>query len=363
MRWALYNLTATTAIGGAEILTWNLARALAARGEEVVVIGGQGPYVRRVDGVDVWQFPYRPRDSFPDLGSRARKLMERLSMAPTAAPALRAGGFDAVVIFKPYDMAPVLWATRGGRGRVALWSGGAEFFPSYRSLARRIHCLAAVSAFHARQIARYTGLKVRVIYPGLDYQIFRPSAPEPTLAEAAGIGKGEVVAVCSARLVALKGIHHAIAALAAAGENLRLVVAGTGEWMGRLKAMARAAGVERRVVFLGALEQRRLPGLYALADMALVPSTGEEALGLSAAEAMACGVAVVASRLGGLEELVDGAGVLVPPGQPLALSWAIKALAASPELRKALGRAGQRRVRRMLSWDRALEALKEGLWA
>ena len=107
-------------------------------------------------------------------------------------------------------------------------------------------------------------------------------------------------AMCSSRLAAEKGLDVAIRACAQAG--VPLVITGNGEAEGELRALASRLG--SKVRFTGRVEGDELAALRAGAGLALVPSRFAETFGLSAAEAMACGLPVVASRLGALPELL-----------------------------------------------------------
>ena len=99
--------------------------------------------------------------------------------------------------------------------------------------------------------------------------------------------------------------------------------------------------------------QEQLPRLYAGADICVVPSVWREPFGIAAVEAMAAGKPVVASRAGGLSDIVeDGVtGFLVEPGNAAELADRIARLIADPVLRVKMGRAGRQRAERRFSWD------------
>ncbi|MBI5523085.1 MAG: glycosyltransferase family 4 protein [Desulfarculus sp.] len=366
MRWALYNLTTTTQGGGVEMSVWALGRELARRGHEVTIMGGQSkrPLPALAQGLGVRAFAFTPRERFPDLGTRARKLMERLSFARQALPDLRAGGFERLLIFKSYDLAPALWAARGRGMRVGFLSGGSEFYPGYATLARRLDYLGAVSAFTAGQMHMATGLTPLVNHLGVDFSLFRPAEPDPELAQACGMEPGDETLVAAVRLVALKGVQRAINALAILRDrrpHLKLLVAGEGPYRQELERRAQQAGVAGRVRLLGFLPPERLAGFYALGRVAVFPSMGEEALGLSIAEAMACGLPVVASRLGGVPEVVADCGLLVPPKDDQALAQALEGLLDDPARRADLAARGRERVAREFTWPACVARLEEGL--
>lgn len=367
MKWALYNLTATTKSGGMETIVWRLGRELLERGHQAVLFGGlsERPAPEWAAGLEVRRYPFRPREEFPDLGSRARKLMERLSFARRALPDLRSGGFQRVMIFKPYDLVPVLWATRGSDARVGFYSGGTEFFPGYGLMGRRLDYVGSVSRFNAGQIHRATGLEAEANYPGVDTDHFRPTQPDPELARRVKAAPGDEVIVTAVRLVALKGVQHVISAmdlLRNSHPRLRLLVAGEGPYRQALEAKAQELGLGERVSFLGYLDQSRLAGFYALGRAAVFASTGEEALGLSPAEAMACGLPVAASRLGGVPEVVgEDAGILTPPGDAAALALALDKILGDSELRRKMAQAGKARAAELFNWSAFAQRLEQGL--
>jgi glycosyltransferase involved in cell wall biosynthesis len=126
--------------------------------------------------------------------------------------------------------------------------------------------------------------------------------------------------------------------------------AGDGAERAALEAQRAALGLDARVRFLGRVDD--VAELLAGADVCVMPSR-HEGLGVAALEAMAAGVPVVASRVGGLPEaVVDGAtGCLVAPDDASALADALGRLVADRDLRRALGAAGAARVRARFSMD------------
>lgn len=366
MRWVLYNLTSTTQSGGVEISSWCLARELLVVGHDVTLVGGAStrPLPEEAKGVKVVSFPFRPRESFPNLGSRARKLMERLSIAQRAVAYLRTHS-DCLLIFKPYDLGPALLAARGRHMRVGFLAGGSEFYPGYTALAKRLHYFAAVSRFTAGQIEQATGLKPQVNHLGVDLDSFRPLEPDWEMGRSLGLEPGDQAIVSAVRLVALKGMQHALAALAQLAPSrlhLKLVIAGEGPYSEELASQAKEMGLGDRLILAGFIPQTELAKFYSLGKVAVFPSQGEEALGLSAAEAMACGLPVVASRLGGLPEVVGAdAGVLIPPKNTDALTDALSKLLDDEAGRRTMGKAGRARIEADFSWSACAARLEAGM--
>jgi len=105
--------------------------------------------------------------------------------------------------------------------------------------------------------------------------------------------------------------------------------------------------------FVSWRSQEELPRLYAGADICVVPSVWREPFCIAAVEAMAAGKPVVASRAGGLADIVeDGVtGILVDPGEPAALAAGISRLLADPSLRVRMGQAGRDAAERRYAWD------------
>jgi glycosyltransferase involved in cell wall biosynthesis len=189
--------------------------------------------------------------------------------------------------------------------------------------------------------------RLRELGAPLDWERVHVLAPPlRTLSSADSPTPSGSYALVVSRLSQEKGVDVAIDACRIAG--LPLVVAGEGPE--RAALLARAAGGDVRLV--GRVGDEELARLRAGAAIALAPSRSAETFGLAAAEAMAAGVPVAASRVGALAELVEREG-LVPAGDADALARAVASLAGD----RAAGERGRERVRAMCSPEVVAEAL------
>jgi len=242
---------------------------------------------------------------------------------------------------------------RGSRSESAAYAAALALWQ--RRLVAQADAVVVPSAF-ARERLRELGAP-------LPWERVHVLAPPLRALDASAPAEGHVdselpsYALVVSRLAPEKGIDVAIDACMAAG--LALVVAGDGPERAALEARAGAArGVAGATVrFAGRVDDAELARLRARASIALVPSRSAETFGLAAAEAMAAGLPVVASRVGALPELLDEDG-LVAPGDAAALAGAIERLAGD----RAAGERGRERARALCAPDVVAGALA-GLYA
>jgi glycosyltransferase involved in cell wall biosynthesis len=231
------------------------------------------------------------------------------------------------------------------------------------TLAREVDRIVATCSDEVFELVRMGAdlRRVAVVPCGVDLGMFRADGP------CAPRRRGMARLLVVSRLVERKGIGDVVAAMARL-PRVELVVAGgppAAELAGdpearRLTALAERAGVADRVRLLGRVGRGDLPGLYRSADL-VVNVPWYEPFGIVPLEAMACGVPVVASAVGGLvDTVVDGVtGVHVPPRRPRLLAAAVAGLLADPERRATLGATGARRARRRYGWDRIARSTLE----
>lgn len=185
--------------------------------------------------------------------------------------------------------------------------------------------------------------RIELITTGVDASAFAPRPRDDAFRAALGVNPHELLIVCVGRLGLYKGQEHIIEAFATLireRADLRLVLVGDGRFRTALQAQAAALG--DAVLFTGALADVR-PALAA-ADLFVNPSD-EEGMPGAVLEAMAMGIPVVATAVGGTPEIiVNGeSGLLVPARRPAALAAAVRQFLDDPALAKRC-RENARRV-------------------
>ena len=211
--------------------------------------------------------------------------------------------------------------------------------------------LEALGAPHAR---------IHVHHMGIDLDHFTASAERSASAQLNLLSVG--------RLTEKKGFALAVLAtaeLARTLPNVRYRIVGEGRERPRLERLIAQLGLTGRVTLVGARSQHEILDLMRQAHIFVVPSItaksgDEEGIPMVIMEALACKLPVVASRHGGIPELVhDGTtGVLTPEGDFLALFQALQLLAGDPSRRKRLGEAGRQLVEREFSLKTQLKRLE-----
>ena len=359
--------------GGQNVHVAALSAALARRGAEVVV------YTRRDDpalparvvaaaGVTIVHVDAGPAEPIPkdellpymdEFGARLRRSWQ--ADPPDVVHAhFWMSGMAAMAAGRPLGL-PVVQSFHALGVVKRRHQGAKDTSPRGRlleeaTLAREADHIVATCSDEVFELTRMGAdlRRIAVVPCGVDLRLFRPDGPAERHP-----AYGYRLLVVS-RLVERKGIGTAIAALSEIPEA-ELVVAGGPPAAGltgdpearRLAALARRHGVADRVRLLGRVERRDLPALYRSADL-VVNVPWYEPFGIVPLEAMACGVPVVASAVGGLvDSVVDGVtGAHVPPRRPDLLAGTVAGLLTDRRLLASLGAAGARRARRRYGWDR-----------
>ena len=197
----------------------------------------------------------------------------------------------------------------------------------------------------------------------LIWSVVDPSQLEPTVERGVtrqelGLQDGQAMVLAAGALVARKGFDCLIEATARLAERPLLCIAGGGPELVSLKALVAKLGMGDCVRFLG--KRKDMPNFLAAADVFAMPSRAE-GLGIAALEAMAVGLPVVASAVGGLQDLVlhEKTGLLLPAGDVEAWTRGLQQVLADPEQAHSLGQGGRQRVEQSFLPDRMVEGYEK----
>ncbi len=195
--------------------------------------------------------------------------------------------------------------------------------------------------------------RMRVIHNGIDFDRLT-GAPASDLRQTLGIPHDALVIGAPGSLIARKGLDILIPAFSALPPQAHLLIAGTGPEQPALMQQTASLGLTDRVHFIGFCDP--IATLYRACDVVALASR-TEAFGLVLAEAGFCSRPVIATRVGGVPEVVaDGeTGLLVAPDDAAALAQALQTMAGDPALRRRLGQAGHARAQTLFSADRMVQ--------
>ena len=205
--------------------------------------------------------------------------------------------------------------------------------------------------------------KVTVLHNGVDLVKFRPiEGKRQEMRKKLGIAQDAVVALTVRRLVYKNGIDTLIdSANIAIKKNPRIVfvAVGKGPDSNSVKSKIEQLGIEKNFRLAGFVSDEDLPSYYNVADSFVLPSKSGEGLPLVALEAMACGLPVIATNVGGIKEvMIKDYGKLVPPNEPQLLAKAVLEFASGADFssrRDELRAVAEERF----GWDANVERLVE----
>jgi glycosyltransferase involved in cell wall biosynthesis len=224
-----------------------------------------------------------------------------------------------------------------------------------RQAYRCAHAVVANSPAAGRQLESegIPAHRIRVVPNGVSVERFTPRAssdarPVTTILTVANLRREKAHEVLLAAAAELGPRHP----------HLRFLIAGDGPRAAELRVLAKTLGVDAQVTFLGHRED--VAALLATADAFVLPSRSE-AFPNGAIEAMAAGVPVIATRTGGLLDLIDDGrtGLLVSPDDSRALAAAVESLLVAPARAQALGAAARDEVTRRYSFDRMVRGFED----
>jgi len=375
----------TLTMGGGESLAVRIANARAVRGQRscLYVLTGPGPLSDRIDPAVTVRYLDLPRGSVTRPWTFVSTLIRGVQRLRDQ---LKADGASAIQCHLP---AANFWGLALAERRVCLVTATVhstrefDYGPqdpgwkralrkmAYRRLLKRCQTVVAVSdevrdaLLSELSLGENAGHHLAVVPNGVDLHPSADESQKQSLRITMQLSADAPLIVAAGRLVPLKAFDRLLAAAARlrdAGRPFNLVIAGEGECRPSLEEQIRNLDLQERVRLPGIVD---LAVLFPAADL-YVLSSDYEGLPLVLLEAMGSGLPVVATRLAGLEALVEepDAGILVAPGDTAALAEAMDELLDDPSRGDDLGRRGRRIIQErhafVTTLDR-LDALNAGL--
>ncbi|RJP84778.1 MAG: glycosyltransferase family 1 protein [Desulfobacteraceae bacterium] len=350
--------------GGAGKATHNLARELAGLGHKVDVLTSRlksQPAKEALDGFTVYRV-MSWRKGIHDCGFRGA-LTYVIFAIFKFLQLTRKNKYDVIHYFfgLPTGFLSLLPGPQGKTPYIlSLRGSDVPGYDQYNKTLERIHGLLAPLTRkiwrNAEQVIALSGSlkatalltapsqKIRVIPNGVDALFLSPLRFSDR--EQNGF---KMIAV--ARLVERKGLQDVIKALAQLqAPDISLLIVGTGNYEKKLKKLCDDLFLQGRVSFYGFCHPRELPELLVQNNVFILTSLAES-FGTAFAEAMACGLPVIASNTGGIPDFVNSEnGILVEPGNIDQIKTAILKMKSSPDLRAEMQRINREKMIQQFSW-------------
>ena len=269
-----------------------------------------------------------------------------------------------------HDLTPNCWTTRTLRKHFPLvWTNHTSNYLEYcesasgrRKMKRYLHHADAVisPSKELNEKSLYTGVDVQwlsYIPNGVDSKKFHPAVSPEGIREEYHLDPGKPVCICPRRLEPKNGVEYfiqSIPAVRARFPETQFLIVGGGfpDEKVRFEKYLLENNQRQGVVFTGNVPNTLMPRFYAISVIAVLPSL-MEATSISGLEAMACGLPLIGTTVGGIPEIIEHeqSGMLIEPRNPLQLAERIIDLLNNPALRSRLGHAARRRVEEIFSWD------------
>jgi len=236
-------------------------------------------------------------------------------------------------------------------------------YPLFKMIFRRADKVTAISNYLAKWGREMGAKNVAIIPNGVDiknFQFLISNFQREEKRKELGFDKDDVMLITTGRLVKKNGVGDIITALKFLPENVKLLIVGAGELENVLGLQVISYKLQNRVQFVGFVEPKKLPGYLWVSDIFVRPSLSE-GLGNSFLEAMAAGLPIIGTPVGGIPDfLKDGeTGLFCKPNNPKSIAEKVKLLLADNSLRQKIIANAQKLVAEKYDWNLIAEKMRQ----
>jgi glycosyltransferase involved in cell wall biosynthesis len=234
---------------------------------------------------------------------------------------------------------------------------------SWRLALKNTEVLTGISNFLLERAKKYGYIGETALVPnGVDLEIFLKEVSDREMNEVRfklGKQQNDIFLVTTSRLSYKNAVDDIISSLTFLPENISLIVIGRGEEGESLQKQSNKLNLSKRVKFLGYLEYKDIPKYFSVCDIFVRPSRSE-GFGNSFIEAMATGLPVIATPVGGIPDFLDDkeTGVFCSPDNPQSIANAVNLILSDHELREKIIYNAKDRVIAKYGWDHIAQKMK-----
>jgi len=347
--------------GGIGYYVYNLSKKLVERGHQITVITrGSVKKTKKevVDGIEVFRVSFFPLYPFHIWihGAFVNRLYRKLEPKSTLVhlhtpipPPIKTSLPIITTVHTPMKVDARYHEILDFYSLAEKVQSMAVYPPIELKLLRASKKITTVSKSVARELKEY-GLnpnEITVVGNGVDEKTFVPVLNKE---------QTESYVLYTGVLRARKGLFDLIKCaeyVCKAYPEIRFIICGRGLFLNKLEEEVRRKGLQKKIVFLGYVKRKKLIQVYQNATVHIVPSH-YEGLPTTLLEAMSCGLPVVATDIGGNDEVISSGvnGFLVPPKCPEDMAKIILRLLDNASLRDRIGRAARRTIEEYYTWDK-----------
>ncbi len=359
MRILIVSLAYLPFIGGAELAVKEIVERIDGIGFDMVTVNLDGKQLpeERVGKINVYRVGRGKLSKyfFPFSGfKKAVQLQQKNQYDIIWGIMANQAGLAALRLKKKFPDVKYLLTLQEGDSLKKIWWRTWFIRPHYKAIYKKADFIQTISNYLKQRAIKYGyNGKIELVPNGVNlgrFKLVQSNAEKLAIRQKFNLNENDRVLISASRLVKKNGLDTLIKSIK--DLDVKLIILGTGNQESKLKALAQELGLRDKVLFLGYVNHQNLPQYLQMADVFIRPSRSE-GLGTAFLEAMAAGLPIIATKVGGIPDfLKDGeTGFFCEVNNPADLATKIKLLLGDETLRRRLISNGQNLVIQNYDWQ------------